>query len=132
MATRRHVDTNGEQYRKGDRVRIQSGSYVDHLYGTFVDYCGDQKVYVKVDNDTAAHRRLMKKSIRHVTQRDRRLHGPLVNGTPKANGAKAKAAAPNIDDNDITSSVLNDLSCLKKAITDIELKLKSYKSYTKK
>jgi hypothetical protein len=53
----------------------------------------------------------MKKSIGHVTQRDRQVHGPLVNGTPKAK------EAPNmveVDEKDIRS-LLNDLSSLKKA-----------------
>jgi hypothetical protein len=66
---------------------------------------------VKVDNDSASQLRLMKKSIRHVTQRDRQVHGPLVNGTPKAK------EAPNmveVDEKDIRS-LLNDLSSLKKA-----------------
>ena len=134
MATRpRHVDMNGEQYQKGDRVRIQSGSYVDHLYGTFVDYCGYHKVFVKVDNDSAVHRRLLKKSIRHVTERDKKLHGPLVNGGP---ARKPKKDVPvkdiyEVDDTDV-NSLLNDLSSLKKAIADIELKVKAYKKNNKR
>ena len=111
-----------EQYKKGDRVRIKSGSYVNHLYGTFLDNCGSQKVCVKVDNDNAVHRRLMKKSIRHVTQRDIQLHGPLVHGA----GVAPQKDRCTLDDSDI-NSLLNDLASLKEAIEDIELKIKAYK-----
>ena len=100
-----------KQYEKGDRVRIQSSIYVNHLYGTFVDYCGSQRVCVKVDNDTAVHWRLMKKSIRHVTQRDKQLHGSLVNGGV----AQKNNSRYTVGDSDI-NSLLNDLSSLKLSI----------------
>jgi len=62
------------EYSRGDRVRIIRGSYAQHLYGTFVRYCGTHKACINVDGDERLERTLNRTSIRPVNKKDVELH----------------------------------------------------------
>jgi hypothetical protein len=107
-------------YHKGDRVRIISGSYKKHLYGTFIRYSGTVKACVKVDNDTQQERNLNRSSIRPVNAADEQPHGYVrVKG-------KREFRAPSMENDDIEKLLL-DLSELKISIQKMEDRVKSFR-----
>jgi hypothetical protein len=107
---------NDIKMHKGDRVRIKGGSFTDHLFGTFIRYCGSQKVCVKLDDDMKAQRTLNRASIRPVNLRDEQLHGHWrVRGLPFPS-AKTTSTANNDSNGDDLDDLLEELSAMKLSI----------------
>jgi hypothetical protein len=119
----RHMMKNNKQQDKsmikGDRVRIKGGSFTDHVFGTFVRYCGTQKVCVKIDNDIKTQRTLHRDSIRPVNGRDEELHGRWrVLGMP-APSSNTSASVDNNDEEDL-DVLLNELSAMKASVMKMQ------------
>jgi hypothetical protein len=109
-----------QQFRKGDRLRITGGSYVEHLFGTFIRYCGT-KACVNVDDDIKAERNLHRSSIRAVNSDDERVHGYWkVNGVPVTASTKENDDG---DNNDSIDDLLKELSTMRLVIDRMEERL---------
>jgi hypothetical protein len=113
-------------YDKGDIVRIISGSYKEHLYGTFIRYSGIVKACVKVDNDNQQERNLNRSSIRPVNAADEQVHGYKRVKGKRVNVKEEGGWAPTMEHDDI-EKLLFDLLELKIAIEKMEVCVKAFR-----
>lgn len=118
------------QFNKGDRVRIAHGSFVDHLFGTFIGFCGTTKAIVKLDGDIKDQRNLNRGSIRRINKQDERVHGywkargiPIPTENPEENSDHEDRRGDDLD----LDSLLDDLAIMKRVVEKMEERVKAYK-----
>jgi hypothetical protein len=116
------------RFNKGDRVCIVHGSFVCHLFGTFIDSCGTRKATVKVDGDIKEQRNLSRGSIRGIKKYDERVHGYCkARGIPNKSIPAENDVGSN-DGCDALDGILNDLAEMKRRTGKIEDRVKSFKA----